>query len=245
MVAILITIVIACTAVSATTRRATLSCKWERASTLAVMLLGLGVALTATPLAEVIIAVLDWGPAGAMAGALRMLGHICLLLAAGSIATAAAIRIDGTTRDTIARWVALPLCGCVAIMLVSVLMGQWLVPDLWRGCLSTYLFAYSCGLAWLLGYAILALLVLTEDPKQRKTALMYAAACAAGLLAHIGQWVLSWIVPAEQQDAWATIIQICILLWVAGFALAAAHSWRAKLQPFRKMRKALQSAHDR
>lgn len=241
----IILIALACTIASVTIRRATFSCRWEQASTMAVCFLGMGLALTGTPLPKGIVYVLNWGfVSESQEGFLRAMGHGCLLLAAASIGIAAASRIEGVNRATIAKWVLLPLATSLAVMGISVISGQFLMPDLWLGWRTTYLCFYSLGLIYLLGYAILALMVLAEDPRQKKTALIYAGACGAGLVAQAGQWLVSWTVPIDSQDIWVAGFQICILLWIAGFAAGAAHSWRAKMRPFRALRKGLQASNN-
>src|SRR5690606_22328433 len=87
-------------------RWTTWSCQWERASTVAVTLLGAGVVLTATPVWHLAAAMLHWNVPD---GAGLMIGHICLMFAASAIAIAAASRIslrgEPVTRSTIMRWV--------------------------------------------------------------------------------------------------------------------------------------------
>ena len=241
----IILIVLACTIASVTIRRATFFCRWESATTMAVCFLGAGLALTGTPLPRWIVDLLNWGfVSEAQEGFLRAMGHGCLLLAAASIGIAAAVRIEGVTRATIAKWLLLPLATSLSVMSIAVISGQFLMPDLWMGWRTTYLFAYSVGLIYLLGYAILALLVLAEDPRQKRTALIYAGACGAGLIPQLGQWLVSWTVPIDSQDAWIAVFQLCVLLWIAGFAAGAAQSWRAKMRPFRGLRKGLQASNN-
>ena len=218
----LVLITLACAILSVVVRRATFTLRWEVPSTLAVVLLGMGVVLTSIP-----------------DGLIRIGGHICLLLAAAAIGVTAACRIDGTTCSTIARWIATPFSFTAAAMLLSAFAGQWWDPERWYTWLTIYLLAFNTGLTYLLGYAVLALLVLTGDERQRFMANLYIIPCSAGILAHAGQWVIGWLAPIESHEWWDSVILFCITVWVGGFALATAYSWRRKTVGFRKLQKAL------
>ncbi|QRY51843.1 hypothetical protein [Mycolicibacterium septicum] len=101
-----------------------------------------------------------------------------------------------------------------------------------------YILALDGGLIYLLGYATVALVALTRDDKQRSMALIYIVPCGAGVMAHAGQLVLSWV----GADSWTTAVAACTLVWIAGFALAATISWNRKIRGFRSLQRALKTA---
>ncbi|WPH57699.1 hypothetical protein [Mycobacterium phage WXIN] len=239
MTTVLVLVAIVCIGWSIFTRWATWPCPWERASTVAVSFLGLGVIFTTIPVSKIATAITGWHVLEATTGADRMIGHICLLFAAAAIAISAAIRIADATHATLARWVATPLVASCCLMVTSVVYGQWLTPEQWQGWLTTYMAAFTIGLVYLLGYAILALLVLAADERHRAMSALYIIPCAAGVIAHAGQWVLRWAMPEGASAMWRLVILACVVTWVAGFALAAAYSWRQKINGFQKLQQAL------
>ncbi|AGS82386.1 hypothetical protein PBI_REDNO2_87 [Mycobacterium phage Redno2] len=225
---------LSCLGWSLRVRWMTWSLRWELASTIAVALLGLSIVLTFC------------------LGLLQVAGHICLIAGAGAIATTAVSRIEGDTWHIVRRWVANPMLAGVLAMVAALFLGggftaelrgrQWSIPIY----IEIYSVAMTATTAYLLGFAILALVVLAGDVRQRRMAVLFLVPCTAGFIAQLGQMALLacmltdvhlW---AEERAYWAILMGTAV--WLMGFAIAAAYSWQQKMKGFKKLQRGLKNA---
>ena len=86
-------------------------------------------------------------------------------------------------------------------------------------------------LIYLLVYGARALLVLRKDPRSRKVANIYLAACASGIIACIIR-ITTALWPAALEWEGGVLVWIFACGCGAGFALSLAHSWRIKTKWF-------------
>ena len=226
--------VLACTALSLRIRWSTWSCPWEQASTVAVALLGAGVVLTL------------------FLGLFQVIGHVCIMLAAASIAVAALSRIDGDTRTVVQRWIVRPLGATLLAMAGCLVLGNGVTAELdgrpWSNpvWLNVYGAVMTLALVYLLGFASAALMVLRGDERQRPMATLFLIPCAAGLAASLGQCLVLFMLFTNtgRGGMLSVVAQLSLVaagIWIAGFALSAAHSWHLKTKGFRNLQRALRS----
>lgn len=224
---------LSCLGWSLRVRWMTWSLRWELASTIAVALLGLSIVLTFC------------------LGLLQVAGHICLVAGAGAIATTAVSRIEGDTWHIVRRWVANPMIVGVLAMLGALFLGGGFTAELHgrRWSIPLYLEIYSTVMtattAYLLGFAILALLVLVCDERQRRMAILFLVPCAAGFLAQLGQ-MAALVCMMTDVNLWGGeraywVILMGTAVWLIGFAIAAAYSWQQKMKGFRKLQRGLKN----
>jgi hypothetical protein len=221
---VIVTITLACIAWSLWVRRITWASRWESAATLSITLQGSGLLLT-TPVGSATVGrVLHWATTEPHLE--KVIGHMCLILAAAAIVYSVLDRIyddDSELSESFKLWVEKPVTLTVAALLVVFSAGG-------IGAATVLL----CGtLAYLLAYACRALLILRRDRKQRRVADLYLIACSSGVLACVSRMVMT-VLPPEN-----TICQTIMWLplscaWLAGFALVSGYSWAQKRRPFRK-----------
>lgn len=219
-------------------RRWTWHCRWEVAATLNIALQGCAVLLM-SPLASKTLGhwlhflthewnLEDW------------LAHDCYIVAASAICcnTVGRLTDEHEMRRTFKVCVEYPATLCIPLLLAAFTMGNgsriyrddfFTVPTgTW---LTVYWVLLCTTLAWLLGYSCKALTVLLDDPRSRNIAIVYLLSCGAGLLACAVR-VFTAFDPAMQDAAGALAVWFPACACGAGFALAAAHSWRSKLRWF-------------
>lgn len=236
--AVLIAITMTCISWSLWIRRVTWSCRWEVAATLNIALQGLAVLLM-SPWASQTIGV----GLHALTGKWNLedyIGHDCYIVAASAIVYNALGRLkdDDAMQQSFKQYVERPATLCIPLLLATFSIGNgaaiyrddfFQVPtDFW---LNMYWLMLCGTLAYLLGYGARALLVLRRDPRSRRIANVYLAACASGIMACVVR-ILTAFVPTFQTVAGAALVWVFACGCGAVFALAAAHSWRIKTKWF-------------
>jgi hypothetical protein len=88
-------------------------------------------------------------------------------------------------------------------------------------------------LIYLLGYGFRALLILRRDPRSRVIANVYLVASASGIAACVVRITTAFIHPIQALEG-GRLVWLFACVCGAVFALAAAHSWRAKTKWFAK-----------
>lgn len=234
----LITVTLACVAWSLWIRRVTWGCRWEVAATLNIALQGAAVFLM-SPLASETVG--QW--LHSLTGMWNLedyIGHDCYVVAASAIVYNALGRLqdDNATQAAFRQYVERPATLCIPLLLATFSMGNgakiyrddfFTVPtDFW---LSTYWLLLCGTLIYLLGYGSRALLILRRDPRSRRIANVYLAASASGITACAIRIITAYV-PRLQELEGGTLVWLFACSCGAGFALAAAHSWRIKTKWF-------------
>lgn len=236
--AALITITLGCIAWSLWIRRVTWSCRWEFAATLNIALQGAALLLMSPVASETIGVGLH-----ALTGKWNLsayLGHDCYIVAASAVVYNAVGRLtdDTTMRASFKQYVERPATVCIPVLLATFTIGNgariyrpdfFQVPtDFW---LNMYWLLLCATLTYLLVYGGRALLVLRKDPRSRMMANIYLAASAAGVMACAVRLVTAFVPPIQSVTG-ASLIWIFACMCGAGFAIAAARSWRIKTKWF-------------
>ena len=236
--AVLITITLACIAWSLWIRRVTWSCRWEVAATLNIALQGIAVLLM-SPLASATVG--RW--LHDLTGKYNLedyIGHDCYIVAASAIVYNALGRLqdDDAMQSAFKQYVERPATLCIPLLLATFSLGNgasiyradfFTVPtDFW---LSAYWLLLCGTLIYLLGYGFRALLILRKDPRSRTIANIYLVACASGIVACIVRITTAYVPPLQSVEN-GTLVWFFACSCGAGFALAAAHSWRTKTKWF-------------
>ncbi|OYN80737.1 hypothetical protein [Mycolicibacterium sphagni] len=234
----LITVTLACVAWSLWIRRVTWGCRWEIAATLNIALQGAAVFLM-SPLASETVG--QW--LHSLTGMWNLedyIGHDCYVVAASAIVYNALGRLqdDNATQAAFRQYVERPATLCIPLLLATFSMGNgakiyrddfFTVPtDFW---LSAYWLLLCGTLIYLLGYGSRALLILRRDPRSRRIANVYLAASASGITACAIRIITAYV-PRLQELEGGTLVWLFACSCGAGFALAAAHSWRIKTKWF-------------
>ena len=238
--AVLITITLACIAWSLWIRRVTWTCRWEVAATLNVALQGATVFLM-SPLASETLG--HW--LHSLTGLWNLedyIGHDMYVVAASAIVYNVLGRLqdDAAMQRTFKQYVERPATLCIPLLLATYSLGNGaaiysadffeLHTDFW---LSAY-WVLLCGmLFYLLGYGARALLVLRQDPRSRRVANVYLAACLSGMMACAIR-IVTALVPSLQPIENGALVWFFACMCGAGFALMSAHSWRVKTKWFSK-----------
>ncbi|MFZ0833227.1 MAG: hypothetical protein WAM92_09120 [Mycobacterium sp.] len=237
-IAALITITVACIAWSLWIRRVTWTCRWEVAATLNIALQGAAVLLM-SPLASATLG--HW--LHELTGKWNLedyIGHDCYIVAASAIVYNALGRLqdDNAMQASFKQYVERPATLCIPLLLATFSMGNgaaiyrsdfFEVPtDFW---LNTYWLLLCGTLIYLLAYGSRALLVLRKDPRSRRIANVYLAASISGITACAVRIVTAYVTPLQQLEG-GTLVWFFACLCGAGFAVAAAHSWRIKTKWF-------------
>jgi hypothetical protein len=238
VIATIIAITVACIAWSLWIRRVTWKCRWEVAATLNIALQGAAVLLM-SPLASETLG--HW--LHALTGMWNLedyIGHDCYIVAASAIVYNALGRLqdDHSLHVTFKQYVERPATICIPILLITFSMGNGARiyrPDFFQVPTDFWLSAYwlmLCGtLIYLLGYGFRALLVLRKDPRSRLIANVYLVASASGIAACIVRITTAFVHPIQALEGGKLVWFFACLCGVV-FALAAAHSWRAKTKWF-------------
>ncbi|MCV7179913.1 hypothetical protein [Mycolicibacterium sphagni] len=234
----LITVTLACVAWSLWIRRVTWGCRWEIAATLNIALQGAAVFLM-SPLASETVG--QW--LHSLTGMWNLedyIGHDCYVVAASAIVYNALGRLqdDNATQAAFRQYVERPATLCIPLLLATFSMGNgakiyrddfFTVPtDFW---LSAYWLLLCGTLIYLLGYGSRALLILRRDPRSRRIANVYLAASASGITACAIRIITAYVPRLQELDG-GTLVWLFACSCGAGFALAAAHSWRIKTKWF-------------
>ena len=238
--AVLITITLACIAWSLWIRRVTWTCRWEVAATLNIALQGATVFLM-SPLASETLG--HW--LHSLTGLWNLedyIGHDMYVVAASAIVYNALGRLqdDAAMQRTFKQYVERPATVCIPLLLATYSLGNGaaiysadffeLHTDFW---LSAYWVLLCAMLIYLLGYGARALLVLRQDPRSRRVANVYLAACLSGMMACAIR-IVTALVPSLQPIENGALVWFFACMCGAGFALMSAHSWRVKTKWFSK-----------
>lgn len=216
-------------------RRITWHSHWECSITLSVLLQGIGLMLV-TPVGTATVGRLLHRITGQ--GNFEFpVGHACLILAAAAIVYSVLDRIyddDDDLQASFKLWVERPvtltIVGLSAVFCIGDI-GDALAmceyrPTMW---MNMY-WALVCGiLIYLLSYACRALLILRRDWRQRRVANFYLVACGSGV-ASCASWMITTLLPPTVAEHVLTNMAVTLLgcVWLVGFALASAYSWRQK-----------------
>lgn len=232
----MIVLTLACIAWSLWIRRVTWSCRWEVAATLNIALQGCAVLLICPAASEAFGQALHH-----LTGMWNLedyLGHDCYIVAATAIVYHVLGRLgdDHLLQAKAKQFIQYPATICIPVLLATFSAGNGAaiyrgdffdVPtDFW---LDGY-WLLLCGfLIYMLIYASRALLVLRRDPRSRKIADIYLAACAAGVAACAVRIITATIDQLQSLSS-------TLLIWTfactcgAGFALGSAFSWRRRIK---------------
>jgi hypothetical protein len=234
----LITVTLLCMAWSLWIRRVTWSCRWEIAATLNIALQATAVLLM-SPFASETVG--HW--LHSLTGMWNLedyIGHDCYVVAASAIVYNALGRLqdDNAMQTAFKQYVERPATLCIPLLLTTFSMGNgariyradfFTVPT--DGWLSAYWLILCGTLIYLLGYGSRALLVLRRDPRSRRIATVYLVASASGIIACTIRIITAFIRPLQELEG-GTLVWFFACSCGAGFALAAAHSWRIKTRWF-------------
>ncbi|MGW0158714.1 hypothetical protein ACWDUN_05260 [Mycobacterium sp. NPDC003323] len=236
----LILITLMCISWSLWIRRVTWSCRWEVAATLNIALQG-GAILLMSPWASETIGKALHSVTG-MWNLEDFIGHDMYIVAASAIVYNALGRLqdDHAMQRTFKQYVEFPATICIPLLLAAFSLSNahnvyardfFASPtDVWLGVY----WAMLCGLLiYLLGYGGRALLVLRKDPRSRRIANIYLAACASGIIACVIR-ITTALWPAALEWEGGVLVWIFACACGAGFALSSAHSWRIKTKWFAK-----------
>ncbi|WP_422747452.1 hypothetical protein ACN27E_06210 [Mycobacterium sp. WMMD1722] len=236
--AVLIAITAGCMAWSLWIRRVTWNCRWEVAATLNVAL-QLAAVLLMSPFASETLGQVLYNLTGKW-NLEDYIGHDCYIVAASAIVYNALGRLESDDRlqASFKQYVERPATLCIPLLLATFSFGNGAAvyrADFFDTPTDGWLSAYwllLCGmLIYLLGYGARALLVLRKDPRSRRLANVYLAACASGILACVIR-IATAFVPQLQAIEGGTLVWLFACSCGAGFALASAHSWRTKTKWF-------------
>jgi hypothetical protein len=221
-------------------RRVTWHCRWEVAATLNIALQGCAVVLMSPPVSATLgVALHD------LTGKWNLedyLGHDCYIVAASAIVYNALGRLadDDTMRESFKQFVERPATLCIPLLLATFSVGNgskvyrpdfFTVPtDFW---LNMYWLLLCGTLAYLLGYAMRALLVLRRDPRSRRIANVYLVASASGIMACIARITTAFVTPIPV-PAGVGLVWLFACSCGTVFALASAHAWRQKTRWFQR-----------
>jgi hypothetical protein len=237
-IATLIAITTACIGWSLWIRRVTWTCRWEVAATLNIALQGAAVLLM-SPIASETLGHGLYRLTG-MWNLEDYLGHDCYIVAASAIVYNALGRLhdDHALHATFKQYVERPATICIPLLLVTFSIGNGAKiyrPDFFQVPTDFWLSAYwllLCGtLIYLLGYGFRALLILRKDPRSRVIANVYLVASASGIAACVVRITTAYVHPIQALEG-GRLVWLFACVCGAVFALAAAHSWRAKTKWF-------------
>lgn len=232
------------------TRRLAFGNHWERDTNAALVLIFGGAALITPALG---IQALDFlslpsgrfflhtqlllGSAFLLAG----LGRICLMLIRRVIEEPGATRI-------IRRRVDLPSAVGLALAALCFAMGgaahdpHALVPssdsEPYNGWIRASWIMVSLSIGYLMLFSARVLLILRQEPRHRPVADIYLFACVMGLVAQI-VGIVGIAALGRLTTPMMVVLAVSDVLWIGGFVLGAAYSWRRKLAPVDPVSRAL------
>lgn len=211
-------------------RRGTWRCGLDRALTISVVLVGVGVVLTSPLLADV-----DTGLLISFVGVQHFddyLGHVCYLSALCTIAYALLMRtVPDRTAHRLMRWrVEYPAAASAVVMLGLATTSPRLRSDTPLGddffeveagpYLHAYWTVYAVMLVYLMGYMIRLLRVLRRDPRSRQTATLYLVAAVLGIIGVLAEFADTWLHFIDG-TLWLLLTAPAVIV-----SIAAALSWR-------------------
>jgi hypothetical protein len=226
-------------------RRITWGCRWERITTLSVGLQGVGLAL-ASPLGNPLEYNLH--DTFGLYGLPQLAGHLLILGATAAFAYTALSRALPASRlvarvPLILRW---PGATAGSFLIVDYMVSD--IPNYPGASIVTQhpdcAIAYSmvlCGTnLYLFMWASLALWLLRRSPRHRVIANLYLFACACGIVAAT-TWIAAQFVAGPFHVACYVACWVLFCLWGGAFTLAAAYSWRRKVQVFQPLLQAVRN----
>lgn len=229
--AVILAVALSCIFWSLWVRRHTWGSRWETAATLNIALQGFAVLLM-TPLASATLG--RW--LHSLTGHWNLedyLGHDAYIVAASAIVYNAVGRLESSDvlRRDFKQWVERPAALCIPLLFATFTLGNGVriyEPDFFEVRSDFWLGAYwviLCGtLIYLLSYAAKALLILRQDPRSKRVADIYLAACCCGIITCVIRLVTA-LTPAPSH-AWAIWLFACAC--GTGFALMGGYSWLQK-----------------
>lgn len=174
------------------------------------------------------------------------IGHCLFVCGAAAVVYAMLSRFayGDRLRARFGRWVVAPMIVGATVRLLLLTVGDVseTLDDPCNPALERiYWLTLASGVAYLLGYAFRALLILRQTEAHRPMADLYLWACASGLC-KCALAIAASVAPrvGEVVDR-IHIQQGLTLLFVGGFALAATYSWRLKTRPFATLKQAVSS----
>jgi hypothetical protein len=239
-IATLIAITTTCIAWSLWIRRVTWTCRWEVAATLNIALQGIAVLLMSPFASETLGHGLH-----ALTGMWNLedyIGHDCYVVAASAIVYNAVGRLqdDHAMQRSFTQYVERPATLCIPLLLATFSVGNGARvyrPDFFQVPTDFWLSAYwlvLCGtLIYLLGYGARAMLILRKDPRSRTIANVYLVASASGIAACAVRITTAYVTPIQALEG-GRLVWLFACTCGAVFALASAHSWRARTRWFNR-----------
>lgn len=231
------------------TRRLSVGNHWEKDTTTALVLIVIGAVLVSPVLGVEIFAFLHkltglWNLENTVGDLFLVAGssRICAMLVRRVVE-------EPDATQQLNRWVVIPSgIGLLLAWLCFILGGAAHDPDALRhtaamGPLNGWIKAYWIIVSLLTVYLIMVagrfLLILRSEPRHRPVANIYLLACLGGLLAG----VLGVITAAVGHITTPGLVAVTIasIVWVGGFAVGAAYSWRRKTAAFEKLVQGLNS----
>lgn len=223
-------------------RRFTWRCRWEVAATLNVALMGLA-AFLISPMAAATLG--HW--LHALTGEWNLqnyLGHDAWIVAASCICCNAVGRLRSVngldTQTRFKLWVEYPATLVIPINLALFTLSgatKTYYADMFRdaptntnGWLIAYWMVLGATLAHLALYGCRALWLVRRDPRSRRIANIHLLAAGLGALAAIIRVVAA---PFNCHDGTISLT-LCFACGII-FALISAHSWQAKVRPYRNL----------
>jgi hypothetical protein len=225
-------------------RRITWACPWERILTLSVAFQGAGLALGSplgNPLDGVLQQVTGLYGLSTLVGTLMGIGAMAAFTYAALSRAVTPRRLDWFSP----RFIRLPGASAGSFLIFDCLLTDMhnhpgaLHSSHPHGCVIAYWLVF-CGVKlYLLFGAGFAFMLLRRFPRHRRIAEMYLAACVCGMAANITR--IATLPLPQYRPVADVLVWIFCSLWAAGFTLAAAHSWRRKVQVFQPLLQAVRT----
>ena len=218
-------------------RRLTWNYKWERGTTITLVPMALGAILTSPLTGAYLAPVMHW-----LSGVWNLedvIGDVLLLFAACGICHMVVGRTIKDPNVVLSIYVYFPAAFSISAILTAFILGggEESIDKLEKfpinGWIQTYWILVCGSIAWLLGYALWVLLILSRDRRHRTIANLYMAACASGVAACVTAIIDVLIQHTITPNG--MMVSSFAFLWLAGFAIAAGYSWRRKMRPYRRL----------
>jgi hypothetical protein len=214
-------------------RRVTWACRFERCATITLVLMALGVTFTSPSVKPLIAPTMNdftgfWNLGD-------VIGDGFLVLAAAGIGYLAVERIlwKEEARKFLRRWVDLPAAaGITSALFCFSMSGGPDFPDSLAELpmppwVSAYVILVACTVGYLLAFACWPLSIMVREHRHRRIAMLYMGTCAAGVLACVITAIDVSI--GRTLTTRAIAVDMSAFVWLGGFAIAAACSWRRRL----------------